>query len=181
MSTSEESRDATTALDAACATFVEFLERLNCVGQAKTMDALAATDLTFSQMRVLFGLAAHYDAGEDMSVNDIADHVGLSLAAAGRTVDKLVSLDLVDRREDPTDRRVKRISLTAAGTQVVTTQLDIKRETVRAFVTGLSQPLRDDLNHVLRAIIDADVDHFSVSTDRTSTPSTPDHTQKATS
>ena len=61
-------------------------------------------------------------------MNEIAQQVNLSLAAAGRTVDKLVGTGLVDRREDIADRRVKRVSLTAEGTRVVDSQLRIPNE-----------------------------------------------------
>uniref|UniRef100_UPI003D94C174 MarR family winged helix-turn-helix transcriptional regulator n=1 Tax=Gordonia sp. B7-2 TaxID=3420932 RepID=UPI003D94C174 len=145
--------------DTAQATLIDFLDRLACLGKAHTMDDLAATDLTFSQLKVIFALGGH---GAPMSVNEIAEHVNLSLAAAGRTVDKLVGDGLVDRREDANDRRVKRVSLTTHGQQFIDSQLNIKQEIVRRFVTGLPDDIRDDLCRALRPIVDADTDYFDI-------------------
>lgn len=104
-----------------------------------------------------------------MSVNAIAEQVQLSLAAAGRTVDKLVCGGLVDRREDPTDRRVKRISLTDGGRRYLETHLAVKHETVRHFVANLPADMRDELCAALRPIVDDAVDHFCLP-DRIGTP-----------
>ncbi|MFW0783315.1 MarR family transcriptional regulator [Gordonia sp. CPCC 206044] len=149
------------SVETTCATLTGFLDRLACIAKGQTMDTLAAADLTFSQIRVLFALGAHGEDSESMSVHEIAGQVNLSLAAAGRTVDKLVGTGLVDRREDPTDRRVKRVSLTAEGADVVASQVTIKREMLRSFVAGLPVGLRDGLCSALSPIVDSDVDYFA--------------------
>ncbi|WP_287015448.1 MarR family transcriptional regulator [Gordonia sp. (in: high G+C Gram-positive bacteria)] len=149
------------SVDATTGKLTEFLDRLACVAKAQTMDSLAAADLTFSQMRVMFALGAHGDGAESMSLNEIADHINLSLAAAGRTVDKLVGAGLVHRREDATDRRVKRVSLTAEGSDVITSHVNIHRELLRTFVAGLPEPLQVDLGAAMAAIVDNDVDYFA--------------------
>ncbi|ANY22108.1 MarR family winged helix-turn-helix transcriptional regulator [Gordonia terrae] len=146
---------ASTALNA-------FLERLIDLGRPGTLESLAATDITFSQLRILSALACQPGP---MSVNAIADQVQLSLAAAGRTVDKLVGCDLVDRREDPSDRRVKRISLTDAGRRYLETHLAVKRGTIRHFVANLPTDMRDNLCAALRPIVDDAVDHFCLPSD----------------
>lgn len=125
------------------------------------MDSLAATDLTFSQLRVLFTLGAHGVSGESMSMHEVAEQVHLSLAAAGRSVDKLVGSDLVDRREDPADRRVKRVSLTAKGRDIVDSQVSIKQDLIREFVARLPEHLRTGLCSALDPIVDDDVDYFT--------------------
>lgn len=69
----------------------------------------------------------------------------------------------MDRREDSTDRRVKRVSLTADGKQFLDSQLTIKQEIVRRFVSGLPANMRGDLCRTLRPIVDDDVDYFDIS------------------
>lgn len=160
-----------------------FLDRLACVGKSQTMDSMAATDLTFSQLRVLFALGAHGDGAECLSVHEIAQQVNLSLAAAGRTVDKLVGTGLVDRREDIADRRVKRVSLTVEGTRVVDSQLSIKQDMIRSFVAGLPDSLRTGLCRALDPIVDNEVDYFSGiaephQTNQTATTSSPSTSPK---
>ena len=147
----------TESVEAACATLLEFLDRLACLAKFQTMDSLSTSELTFSQMKVLFALGAH---DQPMSVNEIADHVHLSLAAAGRTVDKLVGESMVDRREDPHDRRVKRVSLAAAGIEFVDSHMTVKHEIVRRFVAGLPETVRDDLRRALTPIVDDDADEY---------------------
>jgi DNA-binding MarR family transcriptional regulator len=176
------SRCAGASVDAAFDALIGFLDRLACVGKAHTMDTLAATELTFSQLRVMFALGAHGDGAECMSVNEIADHVNLSLAAAGRTVDKLVGAGLVDRREDATDRRVKRVSLTADGHRIVDSQLSVKQDLIRTFVARLPAPLRTGLCDALNPIVDNEVDYFAGIGDPPPDPESPDTSpQKVTS
>ena len=111
-----------------------------------------------------------------MPVHEIAECVDLSIATAGRTVDRLVQAGLVDRREDPGDRRVKLVTLTDQGRETVEKQLDIKRDLVGRFIDGLPDEFRAALTSALRNIVDADVDYFTLdresSRTRTATPST---------
>ncbi|MGV9709148.1 MarR family winged helix-turn-helix transcriptional regulator [Gordonia sp. NPDC003424] len=149
------------SVESTCTTLIDFLDRLACLGKQHTMESLATTELTFSQLRVLFALAAHDSAAEAMSVNDIADQIHLSLAATGRTVDKLVGAELVDRREDTADRRVKRVTLTDEGRTIVDAQLSIKQDLIRAFVSRLPGDIRTQLCDALNPIVDSDVDFFA--------------------
>lgn len=179
------SHAVTGSVDAACQVLTGFLDRFAACGKSHAMDLLAATDLTFSQLKVLFALGSHADAPCAMPVNEIADHVNLSFAATGRTVDKLVGSGLVDRREDATDRRVKRVSLTAEGRRIVDEQLSFKDELVTAFVSGLPDELRSQLSEALQPIVDSDVDYFALLEDSgasgtTPHDSAPDHSQKVT-
>ena len=157
---SEESpcaHGADQSIEAASSALVAFLDRLLDLGRPETMESLAATDITFSQLRVLCALGSHEGP---MPVNAIAEQVQLSLAAAGRTVDKLVGCGLADSREDSADRRIKRVSLTHGGMRYLETHLALQHETVRRFVAGLPAELRDNLCSALRPIVDDAVDHF---------------------
>lgn len=150
-----------------------FLERLSCLGTAEAMDTLAASELTFTQFRALFVVSMH-DA--PIPVHEIAHRVDLSIATAGRTVDRLVQAGLVDRREDPGDRRVKLITMTDSGRVAVEKQLDIKRDLIGRFIDGLPDEFRAALTSALRDIVDADVDYFDLdrkNLDRRSTAAPP--------
>lgn len=155
-------RGADESVSAASSALNAFLDRLTSLSRPEALESLASTDITFSQLRILSALGCQ--AGP-MSVNAIADQVQLSLAAAGRTVDKLVGGGLVDRREDPSDRRVKRISLTDAGVRFLETHLAMKHGTIQDFVARLPAELRDNLCTALRPIVDDDVDHFRLPAD----------------
>ena len=68
-------------------------------------------DLTLTQVKALSALAP--DA--ELTVKELAERLGLSLPGASRAVDALVERGLLGRREATTDRRMKRLTCTAAG------------------------------------------------------------------
>lgn len=102
--------------------------------QAEVVTATAEFDLTLTQLRILF-LLEH--AGHDLAVNVLADGVGLSMAATGRAVDAMVRTSLLSRREDESDRRIKRIGLTAAGRKPIVQISRARRQAVDRFVAKL--------------------------------------------
>jgi DNA-binding MarR family transcriptional regulator len=71
--------------------------------------------LSRSQFGTLFQLHRHGAC----PIFEIGEELGITAPAASQMVDRLVNLDLIERSEDPQDRRVKQISLTDAGTELV--------------------------------------------------------------
>jgi len=69
------------------------------------------SSLSLSQTSSLFRLYHH---GES-PVNDLADHLGITMAAVSQLLAPLEEAGLIQRSEDPKDRRVKQISLTEKG------------------------------------------------------------------
>ncbi len=53
--------------------------------------------------------------GGKSGVSEIGGQMGVTNAAASQAVDRLVHLGLIERTEDPDDRRAKRLTLTQAG------------------------------------------------------------------
>jgi DNA-binding MarR family transcriptional regulator len=102
--------------------------------QSEVMAATAEFDLTFSQLRMLFVLDR---AQADLAVNELADRVSLSVAAAGRAADGMVRSGLLFRREDIEDRRVKRIGLTPAGNRAIEKIGAARRLAAERFVSAL--------------------------------------------
>jgi DNA-binding MarR family transcriptional regulator len=131
----------------------EFLTRLFCGVEADALDGVPISDLTFTQFKTILILRSQERA---LSVHDLADVLGLSLAATGRSVDKLVQAGLVHRREDEHDRRVKRVTLTDEGHAVVETHIGGKENHVRAFVRKLPADLRTQLVEALSPILQGD-------------------------
>ncbi|MGZ5374539.1 MAG: MarR family winged helix-turn-helix transcriptional regulator [Aeromicrobium sp.] len=126
-----------------------FVRLLN-LAESDGMDSLIELDLSFSQARTLFCLAHNCDA---MPIHAIADRLTLSDAAAGRNVDQLVKLDLVERRESPDDRRVKLISLSPAGQKIAAQHFESKTASIRAFTEKLPADQREQLYEALAAIL----------------------------
>jgi DNA-binding MarR family transcriptional regulator len=129
---------------------VDFLTRLMNISESDGLDALNETDLSFSQARTLFLLTKTADP---MPIHSIAQALGLSMAAAGRNVDQLVGLQLVERRESASDRRVKLVSLTPGGERLVAQHVEAKRESLRAFTQTLAPEQRDRLHGALTDIL----------------------------
>jgi DNA-binding MarR family transcriptional regulator len=77
--------------------------------------AWLGTELTMSQVKVLFALAAL----APKSLKDLARAMQTSVAAASPVVDRLVQQGLVLRAEDPNDRRFVALSLTEDGRTLV--------------------------------------------------------------
>ena len=128
----------------------EFVKRLMSAGESDGLDALAESDLSFSQARTLFLLTR---TATPMPIHSIADALGLSMAAAGRNVDRLVGLRMVERRESPVDRRVKLVSLTPLGDELATQHIDAKHDSLEAFTHALSPEQRERLHGALTDIL----------------------------
>lgn len=131
----------------------DFVLRLLNAAESDGMDAMIDLDLSFSQARMLFLLAK---TGDAMPIHAIARGLGLSDAAAGRNVEQLLHLDVVQRRESPEDRRVKLVSLTPIGEKLAASHLESKRESFRAFTATLPIDQRDDLHRALSAVLAGD-------------------------
>lgn len=72
-------------------------------------------DLTFPQLRVLFLLESH--GGQSMS--SLAEALGRAQPTITGLVDRLVEHGLVQRAEQPTDRRITLIQLSEAGQALI--------------------------------------------------------------
>ncbi|MFC4605043.1 MarR family winged helix-turn-helix transcriptional regulator [Rhodococcus kronopolitis] len=127
--------------------------RLMGLGEGEAMDNLVAKDLSFTQVRALFMLA---QCGEPVAIHEVAERLGLSVAATGRSVDQMVNQGLFERREDLRDRRIKRISLSEAGRTIASEHLETKRNELRAFAVRLPESDRNQLFDSLNSILAGD-------------------------
>lgn len=69
-------------------------------------------------MSQIFALNFIHHRGK-CGVTDLGEGMGVSNAAASQMLDKLAQQEMIERTEDPTDRRVKQITLTPKGAQVI--------------------------------------------------------------
>lgn len=72
-------------------------------------------NLSMSQMGALLNIHRQ----RVCSVSDISDELGITSAAVSQMLERLVQQGLVERTEDPNDRRAKQIILTDKGRQVI--------------------------------------------------------------
>lgn len=129
---------------------VEFVTRLMNVGESGGLDALSRSDLSFSQVRTLFLLSS---TAEPLPIHAVAEALGLSVAAAGRNVDQLVGLGMVERRESASDRRVKLVSLTPVGERLAAQHIEAKHESLKAFTRALPPEQCAQLHRALTDVL----------------------------
>jgi DNA-binding MarR family transcriptional regulator len=70
-------------------------------------------------------------------------------AAASQMLDRLVSQGLIERKEDPEDRRVKRIELTDEGQQVYERGIQARQSWMEDLATSLSEAERQSIASAL--------------------------------
>jgi DNA-binding MarR family transcriptional regulator len=92
------------------------------------------TDLSFSQMSVLMRLFH----GSNCGVSEIGEQLGVTNAAASQTVDRMVQLGLIERTEDPEDRRAKRLALTEKGRVLIEKGIDARSKWIEGLTDALT-------------------------------------------
>jgi DNA-binding MarR family transcriptional regulator len=115
-----------------------------------TFNTIAELDLSFTQLKALLTLEAE---GEERSVKALADLLGLSLPAMSRAVDGLFERGLVDRREDPADRRVRQVRLTDAGHEVPRALNEARLSALQELMSSLDDEQAGALQHALQLIL----------------------------
>ena len=106
-------------------------------------------DLTLTQVKALTALSA-----AELTVKDLAERLGLSLPGASRAVDALVARGLLGRREDTSDRRMKRLRCTEAGRTALERLDEARMAGVAQFTATLPAAQRAPLSAALRPILD---------------------------
>ena len=69
--------------------------------------------------RSMIGTLFHLSHRDHAGVTDLGEHLGVSSAAASQMLERLVEEGLIERSEDPDDRRMKKITLTDKGSKVM--------------------------------------------------------------
>jgi MarR family transcriptional regulator, transcriptional regulator for hemolysin len=101
--------------------------------------------VTRSQWWVLAHLARH----DGMIQSDLAGELELGKAALGSLVDRLEASGLIRRGADKTDRRVKRVYLSAQGSQLIKDMLVFSQEMSERILEGLGDEDRHALANML--------------------------------
>jgi DNA-binding MarR family transcriptional regulator len=126
-----------------------FFARVMKGDQGELFALIAALDLTMPQMRGLFVIE---NADHALALTELAPQMGLSVAAAGRSVDGLVRNGLISRTEDPDDRRIKRLALTGDGRAALERIGEARLVGLRRFAETLGAAERDTLAKALEAV-----------------------------
>jgi DNA-binding MarR family transcriptional regulator len=107
--------------------------------------------VTMPQAKVLYVVGA---AGE-LHMSELASRLGVGLSTVSGLVDRLVDQGLVDRRDDPADRRQVLLTLTAAGAAFLDRFRELNARQLRALLALLEteelEEVRRALDHLDRA------------------------------
>ncbi len=106
-------------------------------------------DLSMSQMGALMSI---HRSGV-CSVSDIGDELGITSAAASQMVERLVRQGLIERTENPGDRRVKQIMLTDKGHQVVQGSFQACHAWLGELVASFTPAEREQAHAALRLLL----------------------------
>ncbi|HEX7974430.1 MAG TPA: MarR family winged helix-turn-helix transcriptional regulator [Anaerolineales bacterium] len=115
------------------------------------MEFSRASGLSMSQLSTLFRL---YHRGM-CDVSGVGEHLGVTNAAASQMVDKLVQLGLLERSEDPHDRRVKQLALTQKGKDLVQESMNSRKFWMEELTTTLTHEDQQAIVKALTLLTDA--------------------------
>ncbi len=124
-------------------------EQANIVNQ----DALAVSDITVGQMRVLVAVSTLSSNGEVLMLKTLADKVKLTSGAVSLIVDSLVKRDLLERCHSETDRRAVNIRLSEKGQDKVNRYITFFHDEAAKFFSGLSQEDQEKFLNFLKQFL----------------------------
>jgi DNA-binding MarR family transcriptional regulator len=103
--------------------------------------------ITIPQFRTLVILSNH----GPMNLGTLAGRLGVQRSAAGRMVDRLVAVGLIDRQTNPTSRRELLAALTTRGRQIVRRVAAHRRDEIARIVEAMPAQERRGLVRALTA------------------------------
>jgi DNA-binding MarR family transcriptional regulator len=129
---------------------VVFLHK-NC--NADLFAAVGSLELTLTQIKLLHQLE---DTNRELTLKEGAELVHVSLPAASRMVDELYRRGFVERHEDATDRRMKRVRLTDSGRSVIRRLNAARLNGLEQFAQTLTDAERRKLAAALSKLLERD-------------------------
>lgn len=130
-------------------TFQEWDEVLMHRSMRRFMHFTRNSGLSMSMIGALF----HLNLREKAGVKEMGDHLGVTSAAASQMLERLVQQDLIQRNEDPDDRRVKQIIITKKGCKMLEEGLQARRGWLNELVDSLSETEQEQVSIALSLLI----------------------------
>ncbi len=93
----------------------------------------------FGMTRAQWAVLVRVDRSEGLNQSELAEVLDLQPITLTRLLDKLCDSGLIERRPDPTDRRAKRLYLTAAARPLLERLSVLGEETVAGAVAGVER------------------------------------------
>ena len=133
---------------------IDALQKWIAVSMHRSMRDFAGyareTGLSVPQLGALFQIHHRGCSG----VTDLGDKLGVSSSAASQMLERLVHQGLIERSEDPSDRRVKHIVATDKGRQVLQGSIHARQSWLSDLVETLSGDEKEQIIAALNILID---------------------------
>jgi DNA-binding MarR family transcriptional regulator len=107
--------------------------------------------LSMPQISTLMRLYHHGEC----AVSEVADDLGVTNAAASQMVERLVQLGLLERAENPSDRRAKQLTLTPKGRALIQKSLEARRRWMEELIAALTPERRKAIMAALLYLTEA--------------------------
>ncbi|MGZ4267711.1 MAG: MarR family winged helix-turn-helix transcriptional regulator [Solirubrobacteraceae bacterium] len=115
-------------------------------GSRQVFALMEELDLNFTCFKALHTLL---EDDREISVKQVAERLGMSLPGASRTVDAMLRQGLLERREDPDDRRMKRVRVTDHGRDVARRIETARLAGAEQYLAALTPEQRERLSAAL--------------------------------
>ena len=114
---------------------------------AISAQSIAAVEdrVTVTQLRALVVIASL----EPVNLVRFAEAMGVHASNATRACDRLVALGLIDRRDNPDDRRTLTLALTTKGRRLVTRVMTLRRAAIEKALRRMPADMRGQLPLIL--------------------------------
>ena len=130
-------------------TFQEWIEIYMHRSMRRFIHTARKSGLSMSMIGTLF----HLNKQEKTGVTDLGEHLGVTSAAASQMLERLVQQGLIERSEDPDDRRVKKIVLTKKGCQLLEEGLQARQDWLTDLAKNLSEAEKEQVTSALSLLI----------------------------
>jgi DNA-binding MarR family transcriptional regulator len=144
---SEEAQDTAARLSA-------LMRHVFLYDRGNQLRVIEESGLSMTQCKALLELGGLGQEAEPRQVGELAERFGVSDPSMSRAIDALVKKKVVSRVEDPDDRRVRRVAITAKGKELVDTLLVVRQAGLETFAQSLTAAQRRKLDAAVDALMD---------------------------
>jgi len=102
-----------------------------------------------------FFLLMHLYRHDQCGISDLSAHMEITTAAASQLVDKLVQAGLLEREEDPNDRRARQVTLSPVGKQLIEQGIEERYRWVDGLETILTDAEKEKVAEALTLMVRA--------------------------
>lgn len=109
--------------------------------------------LGFSMPQFFLLMQVYYR--KQCGISDLSEHMEITTAAASQTVEKLVQSGLLDRAEDPSDRRARQITLSVKGRELIEKSINERFRWVDELTASLGADEQRKVGQALEILTEA--------------------------